>query len=317
MARTLTLEILRLMRPHDWVKNVFVLPALVFSRQLDDVAAIGRTAWAVAAFCLLSSGIYAINDALDAESDRRHPIKRSRPVAAGTVSATSAFVVGLVLVAAALVMGFTGPGFSGDIDYRMELGFTLALYAVLQAAYNLKLKRAPVIDVVTVAIGFALRAAAGAAAVGVGISIWLLMCVFFLCLYLGFIKRLCDKASAEAAGADGWTSPAGYHSRDELNWLLGITAALAVVTYLMYALSEHAHEIFGSRSHGFALLIPLVLIAIHRFYRRAAAGQSDSPLSALREDKVVLASIILYGVGVLVTLYAPGIELILGKLFVA
>ena len=303
-----TRQLIRLMRPGDWVKNAFVLPALVFSQKLNEPTAVAQTAVAFVAFCLLSSGSYAINDVIDAESDRRHPIKRHRPVAAGAVSKRAAIALGAVLVLAGLGLGFL---------VNFALGSTLLLYALMQVAYNAGLKRVLLVDVVTVAVGFGLRAAAGAVAIEVQLSIWLLLCVFFLTLYLGFIKRLCDIASAERTGEGTWRSSAGYDSRIELNWLLGVSAVLAVVTYLMYALSGHAWAIFGARSLGFALLSPLVLITIHRFYRRASTGTSDSPLAALREDRVVLVSILLYGLGVLATLYLPFVERILKELFVA
>lgn len=304
----MTDHLFRLMRPGDWVKNVFILPALVFSERLSDVGAIVPTVLTFVAFCLLSSGFYALNDVLDAKADRAHPVKRHRPVASGAVSERAAIVLGAVLIVL---------GLSGGYFVNLSVGVTLTLYAVMQAAYNGLLKRVLLVDVVTLAVGFGLRAAAGAVAIEVQLSIWLLLCVFFLCLYLGFVKRLCDIASAERAGDGDWKSPAGYDSRIELDWLLGVSAVLAIVTYLMYALSGHAQTIFGSRSMGFALLSPLVLIAIHRFYRRASTGTSDSALAALREDRGVLVSVVLYGAGVLATLYLPFVGDILEKLFVA
>lgn len=310
--------LIRLMRPADWVKNIFVLPALVFAlptlmlgeaeanRAVDAAYLCSATLLAFAAFCLLSSGFYAINDVLDADSDRRHPIKRLRPVASGEVSATAATALGLLLIAGGFVIGF---------NVNQNVGVVLLLYALLQMAYNFRLKRVMMVDVVAVAIGFALRATAGAAAINVPISVWLVLCVFFLCLYLGFIKRLCDLTSAETHGGGDWRSPAGYDNRGELNWLLGISGMLAVMTYLMYALSDHAWAIFGNRSVGFALLSPLVLIVIHRFYRRAGAGLSDSPLEALR-DRAVLASVVLFSAGVVTSLYVPQVHRLLDSLFI-
>jgi 4-hydroxybenzoate polyprenyltransferase len=306
---------IRLLRPADWVKNLFVLPALVFSlpRLLagDAEAEVGRlvggTALAFACFCLLASGFYAINDVIDAEKDRRHPIKRKRPVASGAVSGPQAIGIGVVLIAVAIGLGWT---------VNLTLVAILGAYGLLQIAYNLGIKRVMLVDVVALATGFALRAAAGAAAIRVQMSVWLILCVFFLCLYLGFIKRLCDLSSAAAAGDGEWKSPAGYEDRIELNWLLGISAALAIVTYLMYALSDHAWALFGSRAMGFALLSPLVMITIHRFYRRASFGRSDSPLAALVQDRVVAICVVLFGVGVLMSLYVPAVQQLLERLFV-
>jgi 4-hydroxybenzoate polyprenyltransferase len=310
----MAIALIRLMRPGDWMKNVFILPALVFA--LPGMLArgeaigplIGGTGLALAAFCLMTSGFYALNDVLDREKDRRHPVKRKRPVASGAVPVRVAVGLGVALAVVAL-------GVAALVNGALTL--TVGAYALLQVAYNLRIKTVMLVDVVALATGFALRATAGAVAIDVQISVWLLLCVFFLCLYLGFIKRLCDLASASAAGESEWTSPAGYDDRAEIDWLLGISAVLAVVTYLMYALSEHAWTLFGARSIGFALLSPLVMISIHRFYRRASRGTSDSPLAALREDRVVLVTILLFAAGVIVSLYVPWVEDALEHIFVA
>ncbi len=314
------MAIIRLMRPGDWVKNVFVLPALVFALPTvafsaearaagvpDLLPMIGATFLAFLAFCLMASGFYAINDVVDAPKDRLHPVKRHRPVASGEIPPGVAATFGGILVIAAPIVG---------LMVNSSLAWVLLLYALLQASYNLGLKRVMLVDVVAVALGFALRATAGAVAIEVQISIWLALCVFFLCVYLGFIKRLCDLASAEAQGKSEWKSPAGYDDRGELNWLLGVGAVLAIVTYLMYTLSEHAWSLFGSRALGLALLSPLVMIAIHRFYRRAWYGFSDSPLDALRHDRVVLVTVVLFSAGVLATLYVPIVGQTLDKLFI-
>jgi decaprenyl-phosphate phosphoribosyltransferase len=296
-------DILRLARPGDWTKNSFVLLAFIFwaanavrTQSVDEVWSKGMSAvLAFAAFCMVASGFYAINDAIDAEKDRGHPVKARRPVASGAVTVASAAILGALLVVLALGVGFAvDPG----------LGWAVGLYGLLQVFYNLGLKRVAFVDVTTIATGFALRAAAGALAIDVQISVWLVLCVFFLCLYLGFIKRMCDLVSAERAGS-AWTSSAGYRGREELQWLLGVSAVMTTLMYLFYALSDHAHAIFGSRATGLALLTPLVLVAIHRFWRRANEGSSDSPLEALRADRVVLASIMLFVALLGVVLFAP------------
>lgn len=295
-----------LMRPGDWVKNVFVLPAFMFAlpallRAPDAAARVTDAAVATAvaflAYCAIASGFYCINDAIDHERDRAHPRKRHRPVAAGAVRPGTAVAVGVVLVAAGLAGGFAR---------STALGMTLLLYVLLQGLYNTGLKRIIFVDVAAVAIGFGLRAAAGAVAIGVQVSIWMLLCVFFLCLYLGFVKRLCDLHAAAAAGSD-WHPPAGYDDEAELAWLLAVSGVMAVMTWVLYTLSGHAQSIFGTRVIGLALLTPLVLVVIHRFYRRAREGRSDSPLAALREDPTVLVAVILFVAGIAATLYVPAV----------
>lgn len=291
------------MRPGDWTKNSFVLLAFIFwaanavrTEGADEVLARGLDALrAFAAFSLAASGFYAINDAIDADKDRQHPVKSRRPVASGAVSRGFAVGLGAVLETGALALAAT---------LSKELVAAVALYGVLQLLYNLKLKRIPVVDVTTIATGFALRAAAGAVAIDVRISVWLVLCVFFLCLYLGFIKRMCDLVSAERAGS-AWRPSADYRGREELQWLLGISAVMTVLMYLSYTLSDHAQSLFGSRATGLALLTPLVVIAIHRFWRRANEGSSDSPLDALKSDRIVLGAILLFVALLGVVLFVP------------
>ncbi len=298
---------LLLMRPMDWSKNVLVLAALVFSGNLlhgDKWLAAMLT---FSAFSLLASGFYAFNDALDAPSDRRHPMKRHRPVAAGLIPPRRAMAFGIGLILAGVAMG---------TFVNLLTGAICAAYIVLQVMYNVRLKRVMMVDVVTLSLGFVLRAAAGAAAIAVPLSIWLVMCVFFLCLYLGFAKRLADLTSARRdEAAEGWEPAADYDRSPELTWLLGISATLAIATYLMYTLSPHAAEQFGPRAMGLALLTPLVVIAIYRFYRRALLGRSDRPVDALFEDPGVRLASILFALGTVASLYLPHAGEWLDRLF--
>ncbi len=283
---------LHLLRPSDWTKNVFVLIPLAFwaanqyaTAPSDELArAVSQSLTAFAAFCCVASGFYCVNDTLDREVDRLHPVKRMRPVASGAISPIAALSLGLLLLGTACALA---------ASVRFGLMLAVLLYALLQVAYNFCFKRVAILDVTTIATGFALRAAAGAIAIDVKISVWLVLCVFFLCLFLGFIKRTCDLVAAERAQS-AWRSSAGYGDRRELDFLLALSGTLTVVAYIAYSTSEHAQLIFGSRAIGMTLLSPLVLTAIHRFWRRAHAGDSDSPLSALRSDRVVLFSVVSY-----------------------
>lgn len=298
---------LLLMRPMDWSKNVLVLAALVFSQNLLHADKWLAALLAFAAFCLLASGFYAFNDALDAASDRRHPMKRHRPVAAGIIPPRRAMAFGVGCILAGLAIGFAINLLAGAIGLA---------YIGLQIAYNVRLKRVMMVDVVALSLGFVLRAAVGAAAIAVPLSIWLVMCVFFLCLYLGLAKRLADLTSAQQdAEADGWQPSANYDRSPELTWLLGISATLAIATYLMYTLSPHAAEQFGPRAMGLALLTPLVVIAIYRFYRRALLGRSDRPVDALFDDPGVRLASILFALGTIMSLYLPRAGEWLDRLF--
>lgn len=309
---------LRLLRPKDWVKNAFVLVPPVFwlagqgrGAAAEEVQALlVGTALAVGAFCLAGSGFYAINDALDAEEDRQHPVKRKRPVAAGQVTPRTAMTLGAVLLAAAAgVAALAGNGVLAVI----------VMYLALQAAYNIRLKRVLFVDVATVATGFVLRAVAGACVLSAPVSVWLVVVVFTLTLFLGFVKRLADLRVAERAREAGeritWKPRAGYESDNELNWLLALTGTCTVLAYLMYALSSHARDIFGARAVGFALLTPFVLVVIHRLYSRANKGLSENPVEVLKEDRSAATAAALFIAGVLVFLYWPPAAELVGRVF--
>ena len=302
---------LRLIRPGDWTKNVFVLVPIAFWMAGDGRPDDGRGLWTLAAgvlwmfaaFCLAASGFYAINDSIDARSDRMHPVKRKRPVASGAIGQVQALVVGLALVAGSLACAAA---------VSKAAVAVLAAYAALQVAYNLGLKRIAFVDVTCLAVGFCLRAAGGAIAINVAISVWLLLCVFFLTLYLGFMKRQCDMVSAGREGA-AWSTSAPYRGTAELDWLMGVSATMTTLMYLMYSLSGHARGIFGVRALGLALLTPLVLLVVYRFWRRAAEGRSDSPLAALIEDPLVRLGIAGFVAGAGAVLYVPGVKAVLER----
>jgi decaprenyl-phosphate phosphoribosyltransferase len=306
------LNYLRLMRPADWVKNVFILPAFIFTvpalvaaDTIDLAPTMAMaTVWTIVAFSLLASGVYAVNDAIDHERDRLHPVKKRRPIASGAVTPRAGVVLAIVLACAGMAVGWV---------VSRSVGMCLVMYVLLQLLYNLGLKRVVVVDAVVLALGFSLRSAAGAFAIGVAVSTWLLGLVFFLTLYLAFIKRQCDRTTAIEANAS-WTSPAGYDDPLELNWLLSLSGVTVVLSWILYALSSHAEAVFGVRAAGFAMLTPLVLITVHRFYRRSHQGRSDSPLAAFLEDRVTAVCFVLFVAGMAACLYAPWVEIALAKL---
>ena len=187
-------SLILLLRPAHWVKNVFVLAPLVFAQKLTDPEAVHLALQAFVAFCLASSAVYIFNDIRDRAEDRLHPLKRNRPLAAGTVSVQAAAMLAVAVAAGALAIGA-----------RLGTGFLLVLtaYLVLNQLYSLSLKHVVILDVMVVSLGFVLRVIAGGIAIAVQISAWLLLCTFFVALFLAFSKRrhelmlLTDDASGQ------------------------------------------------------------------------------------------------------------------------
>jgi len=271
----------KLARVGDWAKSLFIFPALLASGKTTQPESMLAAFVAFFAFSFVASGVYCINDALDWQSDRLHPVKRRRPIASGAISPQHGCLAGVAWLAAGFGLSLaTGSS---------RLAVVFACYLGLQVLYNTILKKIATVDVITLSIGFVLRAWAGAVAIGVAASLWLLAAVFCVCLFLAMIKRLCDMSSVHGGGGNGgtgWHAAAGYQTVDELNWMLAVSAACSVMTYLMYSLSSHATT--GPGVRGLALLTPLVLVAMFRIYRAALRGTSDSPFAILTQDVVVI-----------------------------
>ncbi len=252
--------ILRAIRPHQWVKNVFVLAALVFaageSHQLH-AEKILSTLLAVAAFCLGSSTIYLINDIMDVESDRKHPEKCKRPIAAGELSVRAA-----LLVAAFCLLGSLGFSFAVGGD-PFPLAYVVGAYISLNFLYSWKLKHIVLVDAFCIAAGFLLRVQGGALAVGAPVSQWLFLCTLFLALFLALCKR---RAETDLLGAEAGSHRAilNEYNVGFLDQMVTLLAACTIVSYTMYTIDEDAISRF---SHGRLLFwtVPFVVFGLGRY----------------------------------------------------
>ncbi len=256
------MPLLAALRPHQWVKNVFVFAALVFARgsqgglfqgRMDDVR---RTLWAFAAFCLGASAIYLLNDILDRESDRQHPTKRNRPIAAGRVSVATASMTALICAAGAHLCALRADGAPFPV-WPVVLG-----YMALNLAYSLRLKHVVLVDAFSIAAGFLLRVIAGALAVPAVISHWLLLCTMFLALFLALCKR---KAEMDLLG-DGRGEHRAIlreYNAAFLDQMTTVLAACAIVTYTMYTVAEETVLKFGGDQ--LVWTVPFVVFGLGRY----------------------------------------------------
>lgn len=281
---------LRLLRPQQWVKNVFVLAGAFFAGKVLDGAVAGDALRAFAAFCLASSAVYVVNDLLDREADRLHPRKRHRPLASGTVSVATAGALGLACVAGALLLAFS---------VSRELLVVLGLYGVINAAYSRWLKHVVLLDVFCIASGFLLRLLAGTWGIGVAPSEWFLLCGLLLSLFLGFSKRYAERTD-KTQGDSNKRGVVEEYTPELLRVLLGVTLACTLMTYGLYTVSPDAEALHGGGRLVYTL--PLAAFVLFRYlYLVMQRGYGEDLSRELLQDKGLLAGGVLY---VLVTAMA-------------
>jgi len=288
---------LRSLRPEQWTKNLIVFAGLLFqpgARELFNPVALARTVTAFVAFCLLSGVVYVFNDITDREADRRHPVKRSRPIASGALSPWMAGGGAAILAIGALSVAFL---------LSWSFGAVAVSYLVLQALYSGPLKHIVILDVLTIAFGFVLRAVAGAVAIDVLISHWLLVVTILLALFLGLSKRRHELVML-ADGATGHRQSLGEYSPYLLDQMISVVTASTLVAYIFYCISPETSQKFGTDLLG--LTIPFPLYGIFRYlylvHQREGGG---SPSQMLMNDRPLLVCVALWALAVVVIVYRP------------
>jgi 4-hydroxybenzoate polyprenyltransferase len=282
------------LRPAQWSKNLLVFAGLLFGRRLFDPAAVLDAGSAFAVFCVLSGVVYLVNDISDRDSDRRHPHKAQRPIASGALPVPTAVGVALTLGAAGLAAAYViGPAFA----------VVAAGYLVLQVLYSLLLKHIVIIDVLTIAIGFVLRAVGGAVAVQVEISHWLLVCTILLALFIALAKRR-HEIVLLSSGAASHRPILGEYSPYLLDQMIGVVTASTLISYIFYTISPETQAKFGTAWLG--LTIPFPLYGIFRYlylvHQREGGG---SPADLLLTDWPLLTCVALWALTVALIIYRP------------
>jgi len=281
------------MRPGQWTKNLIVFAALIFGQRLFDPAAVGFSLAAFFIFCALSGVVYLINDVSDREADRLHPLKRERPIALGEVTPAVALACATVLGAASLAAAFW---------VRGEFGWIAAAYVALSGAYSRVLKHIVIVDVLTIAIGFVLRAAAGAAAIEVPMSQWLLVCTILLALFLGLSKRR-HELTQLGGSAPGHRRILEEYSPYLLDQMIGVVTASTLVAYIIYCTSPETTEKFGTTQ--LVLTTPFPIYGIFRYLYLVHQKGTGSPSEVLLTDRPLVACIMLWGLTVIAIIYRP------------
>jgi 4-hydroxybenzoate polyprenyltransferase len=274
--RSRTRALLKEARPHEWIKNLLVFAGVLFSGQFDETSALIQATLAFAAFCLISSAGYFVNDLLDVELDRKHPKKRLRPIAAGEISEPSARAWAIGLAAAALAIAFGAVGWAVGL---MVLG-----YGVAQMAYSLGIKQIVIVDVMTIAGLFILRVVAGAEAVDANASEWLVLCTGMLAMFLGFTKRRQEAVSELHEGTS--TRPVLEHySLPFLDQMVSLVTTGTVISYAIYTVNS---PLIGSEM---MFTIPPVVYGIFRYLYLIYDRSDDRSTAAIvAEDRGMIAA---------------------------
>lgn len=284
-------SILKEMRLHQWIKNTFVLIPLVFDRQLFSIEPLTRTIIGFFLFCFVSSSVYLINDIMDVEADRKHPKKKSRPIASGSLPIPIAIIAAIILVSISVIGG-----------YFLSRAFLLILliYFLINLAYSLKLKHIPLLDVLIIAAGFVLRVAAGVSIIQVErFSPWLYVVTTVLALFFGLGKRRGELATIQQNNneqrkvLDGYTIPL-------LDQLITIISATTVISYSLYTFSAPNLP----DNHAMMLTIPFAIYGIFRYlYLIQVKNEGGAPDELVLSDRPLQVTFLFFAVSVVIIFY--------------
>jgi decaprenyl-phosphate phosphoribosyltransferase len=287
---TLLRSLLRTARPKQWAKNVLVFAAPAAAGVLTEPDQLARTIAAFVAFCLAASGTYFLNDALDAEADRQHPVKRNRPVAAGLVSVSLAKTMAVILIVAAIALSLP---FNGG-----KLALVIGGYVVITVSYSLWLKHEPVVDLGAVAAGFVLRAIAGGVATDVPLSDWFLIVAGAGSLFIVTGKRHAEQVELGDASA-GHRATLGEYSSAYLNYVRSVASGVAITAYCLWAF-ENAAAV-GDEFWFRLSIVPFVAVVL-RYALVVEQGGGGAPEDIVLGDRVLqlfgLLWIVSFAIGV-------------------
>jgi decaprenyl-phosphate phosphoribosyltransferase len=288
---------IRTVRPTQWVKNAFVLAPVVFAKYLTHRSVIISAIGAFGVFCILSGAVYTLNDLVDVEADRAHPVKRKRPIASGQVPPR---------VAKGMLVGLLAVGLTGAWLGPWEFGALATSYFVLNIAYSLRLKKIAYLDVAMISLFFVLRVLAGGYAVGKPVSVYLILCTAMLALFLGFGKRRHELAGANAAKT---RAALEQYSAKTLTVALAITGIGSVAMYLAYTLDARTMEWFNTRYLWMTVVHPIFGVA--RFLQLIVTRpKAESPTQEMLRDVPFMLNVVCWVIEIFVIVYQlrPGVE---------
>lgn len=283
----------RLLRPKQWAKNLFLFIPLFFAGRFFEYDKIAHVFLGFLAFSFLASSIYIINDYRDIEDDKKHPEKKFRPLAAGTVNKTAALVISTLLLIGGVILGYS-------LDESGKFLFVLGIYYFLNLSYSLGLKNISILDILILSAGFVLRVKAGSILADVGLTQWLTIMTFLLALFMAIAKRRDDVVLKISTGMEMRKAVKGY-TLDFLNTMLALFSAILIVSYINYTVSAVSYDKFGHRLYYTALF---VIAGIMRYLQITfVSNKAGSPTDILYKDRFIQITLLLWMISFFVILY--------------
>jgi len=284
---------IKLLRPKDWAKNLFVFIPSFFAQRIFELRQIELLTGGFIAFSLLASSIYIINDYRDIEDDRKHPVKSKRPLASGQVKPGIALGIAIILLVAGTVLSYF-------LDKSGKFLFLMGIYYFLNLGYSFGLKTIAIVDMLIVAAGFVLRVKGGAVIGEIPTTEWLIIMTFLLALFMAIGKRRDDVMLKLSTGADMRKAVKGY-TLDYLNTMLGLVCAIIIVAYINYSVSGALYKEFGHRLYYTSLF---VIAGIMRYLQIVfVQNRAGSPTDILYKDRFIQITLLLWITSFFVILY--------------
>ncbi|MGB3007196.1 MAG: decaprenyl-phosphate phosphoribosyltransferase [Chitinophagaceae bacterium] len=277
------MKYIRLLRPKDWAKNLFLFIPLFFAGEISNLGKIIEISWGFLAFSLVASSIYILNDYRDIDDDRKHPVKSKRPLASGAVSKTAALIIAFLL----LITGFAIAWWIRD-----KFMFVLGIYLLINIGYSFGLKTIPILDILLLSIGFILRIKAGSVIGRITLSEWIVIMVFLLALFMALGKRRDDVLHKINSGKEMRKSIKGYNL-ELLNILLALVCSVIIIAYFMYTMAPETIARLGTHRLYYTCLF--VIAGIMRYLQIIyISSDSGSPTKILYKDRFIQVILLLW-----------------------
>ena len=295
-------DYIRLLRPEQWVKNVFVVVPLIFSKNLFNISLFSGSLLTFLSFCFAASSVYVVNDIADRDLDRLHPVKKNRPIAAGAVTVTEGWVIAATMMIVSGILLFLG-------GVRSAAAIPVILYVLMNLLYSFRLKKIVLIDVFVIAAGFILRIIAGGFAINVKISSWLIMTTLFVSIFLGIAKRRSEFVSVSNSSGvpPSQATPTtrkvlGDYDLSLIDQILSVSAASVIIAYALYTVSERTVQAFGTEALIYTTVF--VVYGIFRYlYLIHEMGLGENPTNALLTDKPMIINTVFFVGSVVAVIY--------------